>query len=63
MGSLVSVVVANIVMEHIEDLALSTSPVSTVFLKRYVDDVLSAVPADHVDEMLALINSKHPVHT
>ena len=39
-GSPVSVVVANIVMEHIEDLALSTSPVPTVFWKRYMDDIL-----------------------
>ena len=31
MESPVSVVVANIIMEHIEDLALSTSPVPTVF--------------------------------
>ena len=57
MGSPVSVVVANIVMEHIEDLALSTSPVPTVFWKRYMDDVLMAVPADQVDGMLAHINS------
>ena len=40
-----------------EDLALSTSPVPTVFWKRYVDDVLMAVPADQVDGMLAHINS------
>ena len=33
MGSPVLVVVANIVMEHIEDLALSTSPVPTIFWK------------------------------
>ena len=33
MGSPVSVVVANIIMEHIEDIALSTSPVPTVFLE------------------------------
>ena len=57
MGSPVSVVVANIVMEHIEDLALSISPVPTVFWKRYVDDVLTTVPADQVDGMLAHINS------
>ena len=57
MGSPVSVVVANIVMEHIEDLALSTSLVPTVFWKRYVDDVLTAVPADQIDGMLAHINS------
>ena len=47
-GSLVLVVVANIVMELIEDLALSMSLVPTVFWKRYVDD--TAVPADQVDE-------------
>ena len=57
MGSPVSVVVANVVMEHIEDLALRSSPVPTMFWKRYVDDVLSAVPANQVDEMLAHINS------
>ena len=57
MGSLVSVVVANIIKEHIEDLALSMSPVPTVFWKRYVDDVLTVAPADQVDGMLAHINS------
>ena len=49
--------VNNIVMEHIEDLALSTSPVPTVLWKRYVDDVLTAIPADQVDGMLVHINS------
>ena len=48
MGSLVSVVVANIVMELIEGLVLSMSLVPTVFWKRYVDD--TAVIADQVDE-------------
>ena len=57
MGSPVSVVVANIVMEHIEDLALSASLVPTIFWKRYVDDVLTAVPVDQIDGMLAHINS------
>ena len=50
MGSPVSVVVANVVIEHIEDLALRSSPVPTVFWKRYVDDVLSAVPANSIHE-------------
>ena len=57
MGSPVLVVVANVVMKHIEDLALRSSPVPTVFWKRYVNDVLSAVSANQVDEMLAHINS------
>ena len=52
MGSPVSVVVANIVMEHIEDHV--TGSYHIVFLKRYV---LSVVPANQVDEMLAHINS------
>ena len=43
MGSPVSVVVANIVMEHIENEALSSSPVPTIFWKRYVNDILAAV--------------------
>ena len=41
------VTVLVVVMEHIEDLALSMSLAPTVFWKRYVDDVLTAVPADH----------------
>ena len=44
-------------MKHIEDLALRLSPVPTVFWKRHVDDVLSAVPANQVNKMLAHINS------
>ena len=63
MGSLVAVVVANLVMEHIEDRALETSPVPTVFWKRYVNDVLLAVPINCVDMMLAHINQLHqPLH-
>ena len=59
MGSpvLTSVVVVNIVMEHIEDTALNMSPVPMIFWKKYVDDILMAIPADWVDEMLAHINS------
>ena len=51
MGSPVSVIVVNIVMEHIEVTPLNMSPVLMLFWKRYVDDVLMAIPADQVDEM------------
>ena len=57
MGSPVSVVLANIVMKYIKGQALQTSPSSTVFLETYVDDVLSAVVVDQINEMLAYINS------
>ena len=53
MGSPVLVVVANMVMVHIKDLALSMSPIPTIFLKRYVDDGGTSWP----NEMLAHINS------
>ena len=40
MGSPVSAVIANLVMEDIEHRALTTAPVSPL---RFVDDVISAV--------------------
>ena len=58
MGSSVTVVVARVVIEHVEDCDIETSPVTTTFYcKRYVDDVLSAVPVNRVSEMLTHINS------
>ena len=51
MGSPVLVVVAKY------HLSLSMSSVPAICWKTYVADVLSAVLADHVDKMLALINS------
>ena len=43
MGSPVSVTVANLVMEKIEDLALSTFEHTLQFWKRYVDDTITAL--------------------
>ena len=40
MGSPVSAVIANMVMEDVEQRALATSPVKPFFWKRYVDDVI-----------------------
>ena len=48
MGSLVSAVIANLVMEDIEHRALTTAPVSPSFWKRFVDDVISAVSQDEI---------------
>ena len=42
MGSPVSAVIANMVMEDVEQRALATSPVKPFFWKRYVDDGISA---------------------
>ena len=43
MGSPVSAVIANMVMEDVEQRALATSPVKPFFWKWYVDDVISVV--------------------
>ena len=57
MGSPVSVVVANIVMEEVERQALMSSPVHCIFWKRYMDDILFAIPCDTIEDMLTHINS------
>ena len=60
MGSPVSVVVANLVMEDIESRALSSFSPSPVFWKRYIDDVCCAVKEEDVIPFLQHINSIHP---
>ena len=44
MGSPVSAVIANMVVEDVEQRALATSPVKPFFWKRYVDDVILRYP-------------------
>ena len=48
MGSPVSAVIANLVMENVEQRALASSPVKPLLWKRYVDDVISTVSKNEV---------------
>ncbi len=57
MGSPVSVTVANLVMESMEDQTLSTYPHPVPFWKRYVDDTLTALPQDQVTAFHAHLNT------
>ena len=57
MGSPVSVTVANLVMEEIEQQALSTFDPPPKFWKRYVDDTCTALPADLVSRFHQHLNS------
>ena len=60
MGSPVSVVVANLVMEDVEERALKDFSTPIRFWKRYVDDICAAVPKSQVDTLLAHINTIEP---
>jgi hypothetical protein len=57
MGSPVSAVIANLVMEDVEQRALASVPVSLSFWKRFVDDVISAVSRNEIDILLQHLNS------
>ena len=57
MGSPVSAVIANMVMEDVEQRALASSPVQPLFWKRYVDDVISAVSGNEAERLLSHLNS------
>ena len=57
MGSPVSVTVANLVMEDIEERALSSFPFPPRFWKRYVDDTCCAIQSIDLDSFLEHLNS------
>ena len=58
MGSPVSVTVANLVMEEIEEVALSSYPGTPPrFWKRYVDDTCTAVPIESLASLHEHLNS------
>ena len=60
MGSPVSVVVANLVIEDVEERALRDFSTPIRFWKRYVDDICAAVLKSQVDTLLAHINTIEP---
>ena len=60
MGSPVSAVIANMVMEGVEQRALATSPVKLFFWKRYIDNVISAVSGNEAERLLSHLNSVEP---
>ena len=59
MGSLVSVVVAEIVMQHIEKQALATYDQTLHFWFRYVDDTITILQTDDVDVFHGHLNQQN----
>ena len=57
MGSPVSVTVANLVIEDVEQRALATCEAQPPFWKRYVDDTLMALPKGQIQEFYQHLNA------
>ena len=60
MGSPVFVVIANLLMEDVEERALATVHSPPRFWKRYVDDTCTALPRDMVKSFHSHLNSVKP---
>ena len=59
MGSPVSVVVAEIVMQNIEEHVLATCRQTILLWLRYVDDTFTAVHKDEIDDFHKHLNEQH----
>ena len=62
MGYPVSVTVANLVMEDVEERALSSYDTNVVFWKRFVDDVCTSLPIDKIQHFLSHLTSIEKNH-
>lgn len=60
MGSPLSPILSNLVMEDLETSCLAKLSFPVPFYVRYVDDILMAIPADCLDLVLEVFNSYHP---
>ena len=52
MGSPISVVVAELTLQRIEKQIMINPPAQPLFWKRYVDDCLTALPTDSINQFL-----------
>ena len=59
MGSPISPVIANIVMERLETISLSKVPFELIFYKRYVDDIITCLRLENLQTLLDIFNGFH----
>lgn len=59
MGSPLSPVISDLVLQNLEEYALKKLPFTPLFYFRYVDDIATAAPPVYFDTMLAVSNSFH----
>jgi len=60
MGSPMSPIIANIIIEDIETRALYDLNIDMLFYCRYVDDIAMAIPRQDSQRVLHTFNSLHP---
>ncbi|XP_024871861.1 uncharacterized protein LOC112454599, partial [Temnothorax curvispinosus] len=60
MGSPLSPILADIVMEDLETHCLAMLNFSLSFFRRYVDDVIAVIPKDKIGDVLDAFNNYHP---
>src|SRR5436190_7280107 len=60
MGFPLTPIIADIVMQDVENMALEILGINLPFFFRYVDDIACAVPNSHVEHILEIFNSIHP---
>ena len=59
MGSPISPVIANLVMEELESVALAGVPFKLCFYKRYVDDIITCINLEDLQTLLNAFNGFH----
>jgi len=59
MGSPISVALAEFSIQYFENLVLKNPPCQPLFWKRYVDDIITAIPYDKIDIFLKYLNSQN----
>lgn len=59
MGSPLSPIIADIVLQDLESKALQQLKFVPTFYFRYVDDIILTVPSNQIDNTLTMFNSVH----
>jgi len=59
MGSPLSPIIADLVLQDLETKAIEILPFELPLYFRYVDDILLAAPFDHLNKILEIFNSFH----
>jgi len=59
MGSPLSPIIANLVLQNLEERALEKIDCNIPYYFRYVDDILLSAPSDQISKILDVFNSFH----